>query len=137
MILCIDYFISGLFDIDYTLTCTTRTGQLLLGRRGYVAPLMNLSKPPVGVVCLDTSVVVALMDSTLNCYSDKGHRHWSVETASPITCVHRIALRQKNLDLIGVGLHNGQVSLYTTAGEVVDTVSFPEPISVVYFGWVS
>lgn len=74
------------------------------------------------------------MDSTLNCYSDKGYRHWSVGAASPITCVQRVQLRQKNLDLIGVGLHNGNVSMYTTSGELVDTIPFPEPISVVYFG---
>jgi len=95
---------------------------------------MNLSKPPVGVVCLETSVVVALMDSTINCFSDKGSRQWSSETAAPITCIHRIQLKQKNLDLVGVGLHNGHVSMYTLSGECVDTIHFPEPISALYFG---
>ncbi|ODM95959.1 Bardet-Biedl syndrome 1 protein [Orchesella cincta] len=125
---------AGLFDIDYTLTCTTRSGQLLIGRRGWVSPLLSLSKPPVGVVCLDTSIIVALMDATLNCYSDKGCRVWTVPVVSPITCLYRVHLRQRNLEMVAVGLHNGHVSLYTLSGECTDTIFFNEPISALYFG---
>lgn len=125
---------AGLFDIDYTLTCTTRSGQLLIGRRGWVSPLLTLPKPPVGVVCLDTSIIVALMDASINCYSDKGTRIWTIQAVSPITCLNRVQLRAKNMELIGIGLQNGQVGLYTLSGECVDTIEFNEPISALYFG---
>ncbi|CAG7726909.1 unnamed protein product, partial [Allacma fusca] len=125
---------SGLFDIDYTLTCTTRKGQLLVGRRGYVAPLLKLPQPPVGVLCLDALVIVALMDSTLSCYNDKTHRLWHLNTPSPVTCISKMQLKQKNLELVAIGTQKGQVMIYTILGELVDTVDFTEPISALFYG---
>jgi len=99
-----------------------------------VSPLLTLTQPPVGVVCLETLIIVALMDLTLNCYSDKGHKIWSAKISHAITCVQRIQLKQKNQELIATGLQNGSVNFYTVSGECVDQVEFNEPISAVYFG---
>jgi Bardet-Biedl syndrome 1 protein len=124
---------SGLFDIDYTLTTTLRNGHLVLGRRGWVSPLLNMGKPAIGVVCLDTQIIVALMDSSLNCFSDKGRRLWRLEIKDPISCIERIQLKNKNLDMVGVAC--GQtIHIYSTVGELLDKVPCVETISSIYFG---
>ena len=124
---------AGLFDIDYTLTTTLRNGHLVLGRRGWVSPILNMGKPAVGVICLETHIIVALMDSTLNCFSDKGRRLWKIDAPAPITCLERVQLKNKNLDMIGIACGQ-KVYIYSTAGEVLDQVEFDESVSTVYFG---
>lgn len=124
---------SGLFDIDYTLTTTLRNGHCVLGRRGWVSPFLNMGKPAIGVVCLDTQIIVALMDSTLNCFNDRARRLWRIELNEPISCMEKIQIRNKNLDLVGVacGLN---IHIYSTVGEFLDKVSCMESISAMSFG---
>jgi Bardet-Biedl syndrome 1 protein len=92
-----------------------------------------MGKPAVGVVCLETLIIVALMDSTLNCFSDKGRRLWKIETKGPITCLERIQLKNKNLDMVSIACGT-TIFIYSTAGELLDQILFDEGVSTIYFG---
>ena len=106
----------------------------MVGRRGYVTPLLKLAQPAVGVLCLDSFVIVALMDSTLSCYNDKMHRLWTLTTPSTITCVAKMQLKHKNLDMVAVGTQAGSLLTYSIRGDLVDRIEFNEPIAAIFYG---
>lgn len=65
----------GLFDVDYRIVICNRNGKITLLKRGWTQPkcLINLSTQIVDMSLLpDTgNILLALMDSSLECYSKK------------------------------------------------------------------
>ena len=66
----------------------------------------------VGLVRVDKNIVVATSDRGLHCYTYKGKRLWSLETAVPIVCLEVIEVRTLNLRMVAVALTDKRVQVY-------------------------
>ena len=66
---------TGLYDVEFRLLAACRDGSVRLVRRGWTQSrtLVQLPAHPVAMVMLpeNSSIVLALMDETLHCYSKK------------------------------------------------------------------
>lgn len=109
---------NGQFDQDFTIITATRQGHLTILRRGWLEGknIVRLEEPVTGLALMpvDQTIVFVCMDRSLQCYSKKGKRLWSVLLASPVICMTPITLSHLGLTLVCVALEGGRVQMYSS-----------------------
>lgn len=77
-------------------------------------PIIKLEHPIVGLCLLpiDQTIIIVCMNQSLDCYSKKGRRLWTVSLPQPALCMVSVHLSHLSQTLICVGLRNGLVQLY-------------------------
>ena len=128
---------AGQWDQDFTIVVATREGHVSILRKGWLEGknVIRLSDPITGLVLLpvDQTIVFICMDKTLQCYSKKGKRLWSVTLEAPAICMSPVTLSHLGLTLICVALEGGRVQLYS-AKKLVDEFTVPVTVNSVVFG---
>ncbi|XP_046994984.1 Bardet-Biedl syndrome 1 protein homolog [Schistocerca americana] len=129
---------SGLYDVEFRIVCLCRDGTLRLLRRGWqqTRTLTELTAPAVGLLLMPdgtSSIIVALMDSALHCFSKKGRRQWKLQMEKNITAIGSVHLPQQGLCLVAVALSGGLVKLYS-GQQLVDTIATPDTVAALRFG---
>lgn len=128
---------NGQWDNDFAIVVATRQGHVSILRRGWLEGknVIRLEQPVTGLALLpvDQTIVFVCMNRTLQCYSKKGKRLWSVTLRAPAICMTPISLSHLGLSLVCVALEGGQVQLYS-AKKLVDEFSAPMTVTAIVFG---
>lgn len=74
-----------------------------------------MEQPAVGLAILpiDQTIIVVCMNNSLDCYSKKGKKLWSIELPAPAMCMVPVTLNHIGMTLVCVALHGGLVQLYS------------------------
>ncbi|XP_065826341.1 Bardet-Biedl syndrome 1 protein homolog isoform X2 [Oscarella lobularis] len=106
--------ISGLFEVEFRIIVSCRDGNIYTLRKGGKSPksCIELTSQPVGLEKLEKSIAVGCMDRTLNCYTLKGKRLWSVTMPEDIMAMALMDHKAKGFRAVLVSLANGEVRLY-------------------------
>lgn len=127
----------GQWDQDFTIVTATRQGHVTILRKGWLEgkSIIRLEHPVTGLQLMpvDQTIVFVCMDRSLQCYSKKGKRLWTVTLPAPAICMTPIALSHLGLTLVCVALEGGQVQLYS-AKKLVDEFSAPTTVVAIVFG---
>lgn len=96
---------------------------------------MKLDNPLVGLCLLpiDQTIIVVCMNQSLDCYSKKGKKLWTVALPQPAMCMVPIGLEHLSQTLICVTLRGGSVQLYGQS-VLVDQFMAPATVSAMTFG---
>lgn len=128
---------NGQFDQEFTIVTATRQGHVSILRRGWLEGknIIRLDEPVTGLSLMpvDQTIVFVCMDRSLQCYSKKGKRLWTVTLPAPAICMTPIALSHLGLTLVCVALEGGQVQLYS-AKKLVDEFFVPVTVGAIIFG---
>jgi Bardet-Biedl syndrome 1 protein len=128
---------TGQYDIDYQIVIATREGYLCLLRKGMLEGqlILKLEHPATGLALLpiDQTIIVVCMDKSLTCYSKKSKKLWGVTLPAAVVCMTPLHLSHLSLTIIGVGLQNGLVQLYSQK-KLVDQFSTESTVSAMTFG---
>lgn len=128
---------NGQWDQDFAIIMATRQGHVSILRRGWLEGknIIRLDQPVTGIALLpvDQTIVFICMDRSLQCYSKKGKRLWSVTLPAPAICMTPIALSHLGLTLVCVALEGGQVQLYS-AKKLVDEFNVSVTVTAIIFG---
>lgn len=75
---------------------------------------MKLDHPVVGLLLLpvDQTIIVVCMNKSLDCYSKKGKRLWTIALPEPAMCMVAVHLIHLGQTLVCVALRGGIVQLY-------------------------
>jgi Bardet-Biedl syndrome 1 protein len=68
----------GTYDIDYKVFAACRNGYLYIVSGDKVETQIKIDSKPISIARLDKSLVVAAIDNTVQCYSTKGKKNWSI-----------------------------------------------------------
>lgn len=128
---------SGQWDHEFAIVVATRQGHISILRKGWLEGknVIRLHEPVTGIALMpvDQTIVFVCMDRSLQCFSKKGKRLWSVTLKSPAICMTPIALSHLGLTLVCVALEGGQVQLYS-AKKLVDEFTVPVTVTAIVFG---
>ncbi|KAJ9590443.1 hypothetical protein L9F63_016530 [Diploptera punctata] len=128
---------TGLYDVEFRLLAACRDGSVRLVRRGWTQSrtLVQLPAHAVAMIMLpdSSSIVLALMDETLHCYSRKGKKQWELKLSSAVTAMTPVSLPHQGLTLVAVALTGGTVNLYS-GRQIMDTIKTPDTVSGILFG---
>ncbi|XP_077292811.1 Bardet-Biedl syndrome 1 [Arctopsyche grandis] len=128
---------SGLFDVEFRIIIATREGSICILRREWLEGkcLVQLSSLVVGLIITpgDNSIVVASMDKTLQCFSKKGKRNWSLNLPHTVTTITLVQLGHLGVNLIAVAMTGGLIQFYN-GKNLVDLFQIQDTVSVMKFG---
>ena len=112
-----------------------RDGALCLLKRGWPSAklLCQLDSQPVGLLRREKNIIIACMDQTLMCLTNKGKRVWQQKLPSPISCILPMEIPSRGLNLIAVALSSAHVLIYDDKN-VVDCFQMDNPVSAMKFG---
>lgn len=128
---------NGQWDQDFTIVVATRQGHVSVLRKGWLEGknVIRLDQPVTGIALLpiDQTIVFICMNRSLQCFSKKGKRLWSVKLSAPAICMTCITLSHLGLTLVCVALDGGKVQLYS-AKKLVDEFTVPVTVTAIVFG---
>ncbi|XP_041469808.1 Bardet-Biedl syndrome 1 protein-like [Lytechinus variegatus] len=106
--------VSGLYDVEFRIIMSCRNGNVYTLKRGMkMAKLcFELNSQPVGLQRVGKNIIVGCMDQTLQCYTTKGKKLWTVYLPAAITTMDLMDHRQKGFKAVMVALRNGEVHIY-------------------------
>lgn len=85
-------------------------------RKGWLEgkPIFKLDHPAIGISLLpiEQTIIVVCMNSSLDCFTKKGKKLWSVELSAPAVCMVPVNLQHIGETLVCVALRGGLVQLY-------------------------
>lgn len=120
--------VTGQFDIDFRMVIASREGHLCILRKNWLEgrQIVKLDHPTIGLTLLpiDQTIIVACINKTLECYSKKGKKLWSVKLVASAICMTPVHLSHLGMTLICIGLRGGLVQLYLQKN-LVDQFSVP------------
>ena len=141
--------VTGLYDVEFRILVTCRLlsyhsnrkmklcrdGALCLLKRGWPSAklLCQLDSQPVGLLRREKNIIIACMDQTLMCLTNKGKRVWQQKLPSPISCILPMEIPSRGLNLIAVALSSSHVLIYDDKN-VVDCFQMDNPVSAMKFG---
>ncbi|KAL0268054.1 UNVERIFIED_CONTAM: hypothetical protein PYX00_010138 [Menopon gallinae] len=128
---------TGLYDVDYRIVTCNRNGKVTLLRKGWtqVKVLIHLSVHVVDMCLLSETgnIIIANMNSTLECYTKKGRKLWNVKLQTHIMGLLPVTLSHLSLTLIAVALSGGTIQFYN-GRQLVDTIVAADTIAGMIFG---
>lgn len=128
---------NGQFDHDFTILTATRQGHVSILKRGWLEGknIIRLEQPVTGLALMpvDQTIVFVCMNRSLQCYSKKGKRLWSVALSAPAICMTPITLSHLGLTLACVAMEGGRVQLYS-GKKLVDEFNVPVTVTSMVFG---
>jgi len=95
---------TGLYDVDYRILVACRNGSVLVLKKGLSTPKFSitLNAHPIGIERLGKNIVIATMDNSLICYSNKIKNLWSINFDNQITCVAAMDFKAKTFKGIDI-----------------------------------
>ncbi|XP_060528580.1 Bardet-Biedl syndrome 1 protein homolog [Cylas formicarius] len=128
---------AGAYEIEYKIVIATREGHVCILKREWLEgkSIINWKNDIVDMELIpgDNLIVIACNDKTLNCFTKRGHRLWSIVMTNSITCLCVVDILHLNTQLLAVGVKSGPIHVYSSR-HVVDYVSVPDTPSVLAFG---
>ncbi|XP_054846333.1 Bardet-Biedl syndrome 1 protein [Eublepharis macularius] len=106
--------VMGQFDVEYRMTVACRNGCVYIFRRDSKRPKysIELSSQPVGLVRVQKNIVAACSDQTLQGYTQKGKKLWTVSLpATPMT-MSLMEQKSRGFQAVLVALANMEVHMY-------------------------
>ncbi|KAM7381008.1 hypothetical protein PAMA_012038 [Pampus argenteus] len=127
--------VTGQFDVEFRITVACRNGNIYILRRESDKPkyCIELSSHPVGLVRVGKNVVVGCTDESLQGFTQKGKKLWSVVLPAPVTTMASMDLPTRGFQAVLVGLVNCEVQLYRDKN-LLSTIKTPDPVSSICFG---
>ncbi|XP_071962650.1 BBSome complex member BBS1-like [Antedon mediterranea] len=127
--------ITGLYDVEYRIVMSCRNGNVYTLKRGtkMARQCFELNSQPVGLERVGKSIVVGCMDKTLQSYTTKGKKLWTVYLASSISTMGLMDHRQKGYKAVLVGLTNNQLQIYREK-YLINTINTEATVTGVQFG---
>ncbi|XP_072312573.1 Bardet-Biedl syndrome 1 protein [Eucyclogobius newberryi] len=127
--------VSGQFDVEYRVTVACRDGKVYIMRRDCDRPkhCVELSSHVVGLVRVGKTVIVGCSDQTLQGFTQKGKRLWSVPLPAPVTAMAPMRLSSRGLSGLLVALGSCELRLYQDQF-VLNSEKTPEPVVALAFG---
>ncbi|ESO96483.1 hypothetical protein LOTGIDRAFT_115648 [Lottia gigantea] len=107
--------VNGLFDVEYRLVVSCRNGCIYTLKRGSKEGskhCIELNSQPVGMERINKTIYVGCMDETLQCYSSKGKKLWTVKLPASVTTMKAIDYTPRQLKALLVALSNCEVHMY-------------------------
>ena len=95
--------------------------------------VFELNSQPVGLERLGKNIVVGCMDRTMQCYTSKGKKLWSVSMPADITTLQMMDHKQKGFKAILVALSNSEVHIYRDK-YLCNVMKTPDVITGMKFG---
>ncbi|XP_063058675.1 Bardet-Biedl syndrome 1 protein [Engraulis encrasicolus] len=127
--------VTGQFDIEFRITVGCRDGNIYILRRDSAQPkyCIELSAHPVGLVRLGKNVVVGCAQETLQCYTQKGKKLWTVYLPAAVTTMGLMDLPTKGFQAVLVALSSMEVHVYRDKN-LVSTIRTPDVVTSICFG---
>lgn len=127
--------VSGQFDVEYRITVACRNGHIYILRRDCDKPkyCVELSSHAVGLVRVGKTVVVGCSDQTLQGFSQKGKRLWSIPLPAPVTAMAPMRLSSRGFAGVLVALASCELRLYQDQW-MLSSLRTPEMVTAVTFG---
>lgn len=117
--------------------CASRDGNICLLRKSWLEGrlILKLDNPVLGLALLpiDQTIIVVCMNQSLDCYSKKGKKLWTVDLPLPAMSMVPIGLEHLSQTLICVALRGGMVHMYGQS-VLVDQFMAPSTVSTMAFG---
>uniref|UniRef100_A0A8D0GS34 BBSome complex member BBS1 n=1 Tax=Sphenodon punctatus TaxID=8508 RepID=A0A8D0GS34_SPHPU len=127
--------VMGQFDVEYRLTVACRNGAIYILRRDSKRPryCVELSSLPVGLVRVHKSIVAACSDQTLQGYTQKGKKLWSVSLPATPTTLSLMDQKSRGFQAVLVGLANLEVHMYRDKN-LVNIIRTQDVVNSICFG---
>lgn len=109
---------AGEHDVNYRITILTRDAKLYVAKKPQswetpqVKLLTELSSQAVGLVRTGKFFMIACMDQTLNCYTPKGKKAWSITMPGAILATELMDQKARGFQAVLVSLDNRQIRMY-------------------------
>ncbi|KAM9133631.1 BBSome complex member BBS1 isoform 2-T2 [Pangshura tecta] len=106
--------VMGQFDVEYRVTVACRDGSIYILRRESKRPkyCIELSAQPVGLVRVHKNIVAGCSDETLQGYTQKGKKLWTVYLPAPLMTMSLLDQKSRGFQAVMVGLANQVVHMY-------------------------
>ncbi|KAM9336062.1 BBSome complex member BBS1 [Symphorus nematophorus] len=127
--------VTGQFDVEFRITVACRNGNIYILRRESDKPkyCIELSSHPVGLVRVGKNVVVGCTDESLQGFTQKGKKLWTVVLPAPITTMAAMDLPTRGFQAVLVGLANCEVQLFRDKN-LLSTIKTPDVVTSICFG---
>ncbi|EDV24075.1 uncharacterized protein TRIADDRAFT_26650, partial [Trichoplax adhaerens] len=128
--------VSGLFDVEYRIVVACRNGNLYTLKRGAKHPgksCIELKSQPVGIERIGKNIIVGCMDQTLNCFTTKGKRIWSLDMPDTINTLELLSYKARGIKAVLVALNNGETRIYRDKF-LVNVIKTQDPVTGLKFG---
>ncbi|XP_050407312.2 Bardet-Biedl syndrome 1 protein homolog isoform X2 [Patella vulgata] len=107
--------VNGLYDVEYRLVVSCRNGCIYTLKRGSKEGskyCIELNSQPVGMERINKTIYVGCMDETLQCYSSKGKKLWTIKLPNSITTMKTLDYSPRQLKTLLVALSNNEIRMY-------------------------
>ncbi|CAN0407445.1 BBSome complex member BBS1 isoform X1 [Lampetra fluviatilis] len=127
--------VSGLFDVEFRVVVACRNGNVYTLKRDSKKPrhCIELSSQPVGLVRVNKNVVVGCMDESLQGYTQKGKRLWTVNLPAAITTMQLMDHKGRGFKAVLVAMVNSEVHIYRDK-YLVNIIKTQDVVTSVCFG---
>ncbi len=130
----VSIFCEGQFDIDYKCFVACRNGAVYMISKGKVESVIQIDSKPIGFAKLDKSLIIAAMDNTLQSFSVRGKKNFSISLPSQIVSIVKMeSSRGDTANNVLVALKNGEIKMFN--GKVlIDTLRTDDQCNGIIFG---
>ncbi|XP_008177855.2 Bardet-Biedl syndrome 1 protein isoform X3 [Chrysemys picta bellii] len=127
--------VMGQFDVEYRVTVACRDGSIYILRRESKRPkyCIELSAQPVGLVRVHKNIVAGCSDETLQGYTQKGKKLWTVYLPAPLMTMSLLDQKSRGFQAVMVGLANQEVHMYRDKN-LVDIIRTQDVVTSICFG---
>ncbi|XP_064623947.1 Bardet-Biedl syndrome 1 protein homolog isoform X2 [Lineus longissimus] len=127
--------VSGLYDVEFRIIVACRNGGIYTLKRGSKVGriCIELNSQAVGLVKAGKNIVIGCMDETLQCYSLKGKKLWTVQLPASVTTMELMDYKSKGLKAVMVALSNCEVLIYKDK-YLVNTMKTEDIVTGMQFG---
>ncbi|XP_030424498.1 Bardet-Biedl syndrome 1 protein isoform X3 [Gopherus evgoodei] len=127
--------VMGQFDVEYRVTVACRDGSIYILRRESKRPkyCIKLSAQPVGLVRVHKNIVAGCSDETLQGYTQKGKKLWTVYLPAPLMTMSLLDQKSRGFQAVMVGLANQVVHMYRDKN-LVDVIRTQDVVTSICFG---
>ncbi|KAL3873186.1 hypothetical protein ACJMK2_036333 [Sinanodonta woodiana] len=128
--------VTGMFDVEYRIVASCRNGCVYTLKRGTTdtdKSCIELNSQPVGLERIGKTIYVGCMDETLQCFTSKGKKLWTVQVPASITTIEVLDYKNKGLKAVLVALSNCEVHIYKEK-YLVDIIKTDSVVTGMRFG---
>ena len=127
--------VSGGYDVEYRIMVNCRDGHIYTIKRNLKQPRLSvqLTSQCCAMAKMNSNMVIACIDSSLNCYNSKGNCLWSIKQPAAVKCMAAINIDMFGVRMIAVSLANKEIIFYSEKN-VFDRLQMDEVICSIKFG---
>nr|XP_032660184.1 Bardet-Biedl syndrome 1 protein isoform X3 [Chelonoidis abingdonii] len=127
--------VMGQFDVEYRVMVACRDGSIYILRRESKRPkyCIELSAQPMGLVRVHKNIVAGCSDETLQGYTQKGKKLWTVYLPAPLMTMSLLDQKSRGFQAVMVGLANQVVHMYQDKN-LVDVIRTQDVVTSICFG---